>query len=135
METIHIDVVGPLSESDQGSRFILSVTDSFSGYIWLFPIKEQTSEIIADKLLHVFSQVGLPDRLISDLGTPLISQTMKHMWQMLNVKHVTTAAFNQKANARIERKHRVISDTLRALLQIMEIGQWEKQLVLVEWAL
>ena len=135
METIHIDVVGPLSESEQGSKFLLTVVDSFSGYIWIYPIKEQNSEVIAEKLLHVFSQVGLPDRLISDLGTPLISQTMQLLWKMLNVKHVTTAAFNQKANSKIERKHRVISDTLRALLQSTEVGKWEKQIVLIEWAL
>ena len=135
METLHIDIVGPLAISNEGSKYLLTVIDSFSAYIWLFPIKEQTSEIIAEKLLQVFSQVGLPDRLISDLGSPLISETMKVLWKLLHVKHITTAAFNQKANGKLERRHRVISDTLRTLLQTTEIGQWQQHIVLIEWAM
>src|SRR5207245_939589 len=54
METLHFDVVGPLAESEDGEKYLLTVIDSYSAYVWLFPLKEQTSEKIAEKLLHVF---------------------------------------------------------------------------------
>ena len=115
-------------------KYILTVADSYSGYVWFFPIKEQNSEVIAEKMLQVFSQAGIPDKIVSDLGTPLVSKTMEAVWGMMGVKHITTAPYNQKANAKIERRHRMVGDNLRTLLQGKDERTWDKNIVLVEWA-
>ena len=124
-----------MTESEEGMKYLLNVTDSFSNYIWMFPIKEQKSEVIAEKLLHVLSQIGIPDRVISDLGTPFVSKVMEGVWKLLGVEQITTAPYNQKANSRIERKHRVIGDNLRSLMQDKDEKTWDKMVVLVEWAM
>src|SRR5207245_1121740 len=135
LETLHFDVIGPLAESENQEKYQLTVIDSYSAYVWLFPLKEQTSEKIAEKLLHVFSQVGLPDKMISDLGTPLVSKVMEAVWEMLGVKHIKVAPYNQKSNAKIERRHRVIGDLIRALLENKPESSWSKYIVIIEWAI
>src|SRR5207245_9702016 len=82
-----------------------------------------------------FSQVGLPDKMISDLGTPLVSKVMEAVWEMLGVKHIKVAPYNQKANAKIERRHRVIGDLIRAFLENKPENSWSKYIVIIEWAI
>src|SRR5207245_3815053 len=82
-----------------------------------------------------FSQVGLPDKMISDLGTPLVSKVMDAVWEMLGVKHIKIAPYNQKANAKIERRHRVIGDLIRAPLENKPENSWSKYIVIIEWAI
>ena len=50
-DIFHIDVMGPLEEDD-GYKYVKAGVDAFSGYIWLFTIKDQKAEILTKCLIN-----------------------------------------------------------------------------------
>jgi RNase H-like domain found in reverse transcriptase/Reverse transcriptase (RNA-dependent DNA polymerase)/Integrase zinc binding domain/Integrase core domain len=133
-EILCADVLGPLEVTASGNRYVISIMDQMSSFIWLFPVKEQTTETVARCFLTVISTIGLPRCVRTDLGSVFVNKVMTNLWKMLGVKHVNTMAYNHKALP-IERIHRTIGDTLRTLLKSSEIFKWDENLPLVEMIL
>ena len=67
-----MDFVGELSESTSGNRYILVLTDAFSGFTILVATPEQSGERVVEILeQRVFSVFGAPQFLSHDSGKPL----------------------------------------------------------------
>jgi hypothetical protein len=130
-EQISIDVVGPLTTTAEGNSYILTAIDIFSNYVWLFPLQEQTSREIAEKLVEIFSFSGIPAKIITDLGQNLVSAVIRDMCSLLNIVHFKTLAYVHKSN-RVERMHRELGDMMRTMLRESEIGKWDKYLTLMQ---
>ena len=134
-EVLQIDLLGPYSPSKEGHIAVLSVIDRLTSYVWLFPLKGCTSDIIAKKLFKVFTDVGTPKILISDNASNLVSKTMQDMAQRLGIKRVNVVPYHSQSNGKIERTHRTIQDNLRALLSDKEHTQWNTQIPEIVWGL
>jgi len=130
-EQLSIDVIGPLTTTPRGNTYILTIQDIFSGFVWLIPLQEQTSQQIAEKLMEVFSFIGIPAKMVTDLGQNLISSVIKDMCSMLGITHFKTMAYVHKSN-RVERTHRVVGDMMRTMLKESEIGEWDKYLSVMQ---
>jgi hypothetical protein len=130
-QQLSIDLVGPLTTTPSGNNYILTVLDVFSGYMWLMPLKGQTSLEIAENLIDVFSHTGIPDKIITDLGQNLMSSVIQDLCELLHITHFKTMAYMHRSN-RVERNHRILGDMLRTMLQESEIGMWDKYLKLMQ---
>ena len=66
---LHIDVLGPLTPTTEGHKYIVLVVCAFTGWCECFPVKTQESSVIA-QILHseIFCRYGAPDVLVSDRG-------------------------------------------------------------------
>ena len=68
-----IDLVGPLSPpSERGQQYILTVVDYATRYLEAIPLKQITTSDIAEALIGVYSRVGIPCEVLSNLGTQFI---------------------------------------------------------------
>jgi len=65
-ETLHIDHVGPIKDGPNEEKYIFSVIDLNSMWMWLFSVQNTNSEVVADCLLRVMSKAGAFKHLISD---------------------------------------------------------------------
>lgn len=122
------DLMGPYHKSEKGHVAILSIIDRFSGYLWLYPLKDTTSATIARKLFKTMSQAGIPRIIISDNAASLISHTMQALMDRLGIKAVHIAPYHSSSNSKIERCHRVIGDNLRTLLVGKDVKKWDEVL-------
>ena len=68
---IAMDMVGPLPQTDEGHKFVLTVCDYGMKFPEAFPMKTTTSKEVAEALVELFSRVGLPEEILSDRGTNL----------------------------------------------------------------
>ena len=69
MERVHIDVVGPFPISNRGNTVILVVVDQFTKWVELYPLPNQSTEIVCKAIIDNFiTRFGLPTRLHSDQG-------------------------------------------------------------------
>ena len=64
---IAIDIIGPLTpKSEDGHRYILTIIDYATRYPEAVPLREITTESVADALVSVFTRLGLPEEILTD---------------------------------------------------------------------
>ena len=77
---VAIDLVGPIAPaSDNGHRYILTVVEYATRYSEAVPLKNIDTETVAETLLDMYSRVGVPKEVLSDLGTQFTSDCMKEV--------------------------------------------------------
>ncbi|MCP4267881.1 MAG: hypothetical protein GY777_20315, partial [Candidatus Brocadiaceae bacterium] len=83
MSEIAMDSIGPLTPCEFNGivcRHILILIDSYSRYVWLYPIADVTAETIVNCLkVNFFSVMGCCDRLRSDNATSFKSKLFKEV--------------------------------------------------------
>lgn len=113
MEKMHIDFVGPLPRSKLGNQFLLTCSDYFSKFVWLFPIRQATSVIAIKELKGIFQSFGFPESLVSDQGRQFTSDIFENFCFCLGIKHIVTPAYYPQANS-AERVNRNLKSALIA---------------------
>ena len=75
MEKVHIDILGPLTTTTQGNKYVFVMIDQFTKWIELEALSDQTAESVAKSLVDSFvSRFGVPKMIISDQGANFVSQ-------------------------------------------------------------
>ena len=87
-----------MPKSYRGHKFILCVIDEMTNYLITMPIYQARLEEIGDSLIdNVISKYGIPEYLIMDQDSALMSTIMSHLFKRLNIKIKTVASFNYKS--------------------------------------
>ena len=109
------DLVGPLTQTNSGNKYILGIVDKFTNKIMLAPIHGTTA---TESALTIFNKwicsFGTPEELLSDNGTNYTSNVMKHLALIAPFHHPLITAYNLKANQQ-ERVNRDVKMRLRIL--------------------
>lgn len=112
---VNIDLVGPLPES-QGNKYLLTMVDRFTRWPEAVPISNMEASTVANALVdHWVSRFGTPDTITTDQGTQFESRLFSSLCKRLGTKLIHTSAYNPRANGMVERFHRQLKASLRAL--------------------
>ncbi|BHF77390.1 hypothetical protein SprV_0602049500 [Sparganum proliferum] len=84
---VHIDFAGPLS----GVSYIILV-DAYSKWPEIAPLNPATASATIGFLRRIFSQVGLPEVLVSDTGSQFISSTFEDFCRQHSIQHLRSPA-------------------------------------------
>ena len=96
---VAIDLVGPISPpSEEGDRYILTLVDFSTRYPEAVPLKNIDSETVAEALVDIFSRLGIPEEILSDLGTQFVSECMREVTRLLSIKQLTTTPYHPMCN-------------------------------------
>ena len=131
---VSIDLVGPLSPSEEGHRFILTLIDHGTGFPEAVPMKDIDTIAVSEALLSVFSRVGIPRDILSDRGPQFTSQLMGELHRLLGVKPLFSSPYHPMGNARVERLHSTLVTILRELCSDKP-KQWHRFIVPTLFAL
>ena len=72
LERVHIDIMGPLVETQKGNKYILVIVDQFTLWVEAFPIKNQLAETVAGVVVREFvARFGCPLEIHTDLRPAL----------------------------------------------------------------
>ena len=113
---VAIDLVGPITPaSDKGHRYILTLVDYATRYPEAVPLRNIDTESVAEALLDVYSCVGVPEEVLSDLGTQFVSQCMKEVTRLLSIKQLTTTPYHSICNGLVEKFNGTFKRMLRRL--------------------
>lgn len=111
-ECIHIDFVGPIVKSTKGHIGLLSIIDSFSKFVFLFPVKRIAADITVSLLVNqVFSSFGPPKTLVSDNHSIFLSKLFHDMCFSWGIRHSRTSPYRPHSS-HIERFHRNLKSSL-----------------------
>lgn len=127
-QRISIDFVGPLPESKNGNKMLLTIKDTFTRWIEAFPIKNATAEITAQIIeREIIARHAYPESIHSDQGRQFTSELLKQVANLLDIRWTMTPAYNPKSNP-VERSHKDLKNALRALTKEHPDQDWEEVL-------
>ena len=116
----------PLSSS--GYNCILTVTDLFTKYIELYPMKDETALSVSTALFnHYISDHGLPISIHSDRGAVFESQVFQLLMTRCGIIKTRTTSYRPNCNGQVERFHKTLKDHLTRRLEgnNLDPKQWD----------
>lgn len=97
-EIVSCDIMGPFPRSPKGNRYLLVVTDHFSKWVELHPLRQLSSRTIWDKLRDTFTRFGFCSQLISDNASYFTSKVFEDCSTTLGIQHKCTTPYHPQAN-------------------------------------
>ncbi|GFW59143.1 retrovirus-related Pol polyprotein from transposon 17.6 [Trichonephila clavipes] len=120
---LNIDAVGPLPVSTKQNRYLITSICVASKYPEAIPVESITSPNVIDALLSIFSRIGFPREIQSNLGTSFTSELTTTFFNKFGIKVTRSSISHPQSNA-VERVHRTIKRVIKALC--VESGEdWE----------
>ena len=96
-----------------------------TNWVEAFPLQRKDAQTMAEILMdEIFPRYGGPRVLVTDNGGEFVNAIMKEVTGYLSVKHVTTSPYHPQSNAKVERFHRFLGDTLWKLSE-NEVEHWD----------
>jgi hypothetical protein len=113
---IHVDLVGPLPQSD-GFSYLFTIIDRSTRWPEAVPLKSTTAEECAKVILRSWIPLfGVPSVITSDRGAQFTSSVWSALCRFLGIVHSPTTSFHPQSNGIVERFHRQLKVSLRARL-------------------
>lgn len=101
---VHMDIIGPVTESENGNSYIITAIDAFSRMGYARPCSHATGEEVT-KLIRddIICHHGPPEHVVTDNGVQFTSKVFQNLLRDLGIKHSTTCEYNPKANGMDEK--------------------------------
>ena len=113
---VAVDLIGPIAPaSDKGHRYVLTLVDYATRYPEAVPLKNIDTETVAEALLDLYSRLGIPEEVLSDLGTQFISDCMQEVSRLLSIRRLTTTPYHPICNGLTEKFNGTLKRMLRRL--------------------
>lgn len=103
LHTLHFDHVGPMDATAKQYKYILSMVDSFSKFVWLFPTKTTSCEETLRKIKTWSEIFGNPVRIVSDRGSAFTANVFAEYAKENGIAHVWCTMGVPRGNGQIER--------------------------------
>lgn len=130
-QTIHIDHLGPFLRSKKGYVYILAISDAFTKFLIVRPVRNTSTAPVLQILADIFGYFGLPERIVSDRGTAFTSKQFESFCNEYDIHHVKTAVRTPRANGQVERANNTILNFLRTSTN--DPREWDSHLLRIQW--
>ena len=132
-QILGVDVMD-LPITEKGNKHVVVFQDYFTKWPLVYPVPDQKATRLVELLTkEVIPFFGVPEALLSDRGTNLLSNLMKDVCSALGITKLNTTAYHPQCDGMVERFNR----TLKAMLR-KHAGrygnQWDQYLARILWA-
>lgn len=108
-----IDIVGPLTVTTNGNRYIVVATEYLTKWPEAKAIKDTKATTIAKFIYEeIICRHGCPKVLLSDQGTPFCNELVDSLCQLMNIRHRLSSAYHPQTNGLTERFNKTLCTTL-----------------------
>lgn len=134
-QVISVDVWGPLPRSTRGFSYLLAVSDYFSKFILLHPMRQSNAKNIARFIEDdVFMMFGVPQVVTCDNGKQFTSKEFQSLCEKYGAKIWFNAKYHAQVN-QVERVNRVIGSAVRAYIRDNNHKDWDSEIAKIAYAL
>ena len=134
LERIGIDVMGPLTTSSSGNRFVIVICDYFTKWVEAYATPDHCAETVARVLVDNFvSRWGLPTTLHSDQGREFEGKLISSLCQLLGIEKTRTTPWHPSSNGLVERFNRTLGEMLRQVTSKHQ-KDWDQKLAVLTMA-
>ena len=133
-ERVHLDLIGPMGESEKGFRYVLVVIDVMTRFCIAEPLRSKEAIEVATVFFNsVVCKQGVPVTLVTDQGREFTNKVLEGISKLLNMSHVKTTPYHPQANGIIERCNGTVVNILRTLIED-NMGIWDSMLPVAVFA-
>ena len=126
MSHVMVDIVGPLPQSYDGYKYILTCIDRTSRHVSGWPLKAASADESAKAFLHNhIALYGLPSHISSDCGANFTASLWKKIMSNLQIELKYAALYRPQSIGLLERTHGPIKKGLIAAL--LEAGEMHQE--------
>ena len=111
-----MDIIGPLTTTQRGNKYIVALTDHFSKYPVAKAIPDKSSHEVAVFVYETISAYGVFDSVITDQGREFVNSVMDVLTTKFKIDHRISSAYHPQTNGQRERDNRTLKDTLTKYL-------------------
>lgn len=123
-----------LPKTDKGNKHVLVFQDFLTKWPMVFPIPDQKTDRIVKLLVEeIVPLFGVPEALLSDRGTNLLSHLMKDVCSLLGIEKLNTTAYHPQCDSLTERFNCTLKTMLRKHAATYGV-QWDQHLAGLLWA-
>jgi transposase InsO family protein len=113
--TAHIDLVGPLPESENGMRYICVITDAFTKWVEAVAIPNKSEDTVAEAIFNnLICRHSVPRRIRTDQGTEFTNKLLKRLLSRMDIAHDVGCPYYPQANGQVERFNKTLIESLAA---------------------
>lgn len=116
-EKIAIDIMGPLTESIEGYKYILNCVDLFTSWPEAFPLKTLTAEETVGAIQRFITRHSCPQTILSDQGTSFTSKLFSKVCKYFGIKHEVSSAYHHQTIGKVERFHKFMENSLSTVVR------------------
>lgn len=115
-QMVSLDFMGPFPRSARGHTHLLVISDYFSKFVLLFPVRAATAQSLVKCVEdHLFLMFGAPQFILCDNGVQMRSKLFTNLCEQYLVKILFTSLYNPRADP-AERVNRVVKQLLRTYI-------------------
>lgn len=129
LDEIHID----FKNLSWGCPNYLCIQDSYSRFLWAFPMRRTTFADVEQVLLRFFSEVGVPIRIRSDSGSPMNSKAWTEFMKKFNIMSDRSIPYKPSTDGLIESSMRTIARGV-AVARAKKLSNHEDSVRCAVWA-
>jgi len=124
-----MDSKGSVKLNGQLYRYVLTVIDIFSRFVWLRPLKSKSSKEVAKELESIYVEHGAPRIIQSDQGGEF-KKAVKTLCDRMNIKLTYSRLRHLQSQGKVERCHRTLKSKIEYDLSKLCLDgvNWAKQL-------
>ena len=123
-----LDIVGPLNQTADGYKYVLTFQDELSKFTLAIPIIQQDAMTVARAFVEeIILKFGIPQSILTDQGSNFMSEVFGNVCKILKIKKIKCTAYHPQTNGALERTHRVLVEYLRCFI-LEDQSNWDKWL-------
>ena len=123
MERLCIDIAGPFQETPDGSKYCIIITDCFTKFVEIFPMRNQEAQTVAEVVAREYiSRYGVPREIHTDQGRQFESTLFQELCSILGINKTRTTSFHPQSDGQSERN-------IKTLVKMLAIAADQK----VDW--
>ena len=113
---VAIDIVGPIEPmTDRKNRYILVMVDYATRYPEAVALPSIETERVAEALVDMFSRLGIPEEMLTDMGSQFTSKLMSEVSRLLSLQQLTTTPYHPICNGLVEKFNGTLKQMLRRM--------------------
>lgn len=138
-EMVHVDLWGPYSVENVCSvKYMLTIVEDFSRMIWIYLLnsKDQVAGILRDYVVMIKTQFHKDIQQVrSDNGSEFVNKRVYDLFAQNGILHQRSCPYTPQQNGVVERRHRSLMNTARALMFCSGLPMkfWPHSLLMATW--
>ena len=133
-----LDIVGELPRAVGGYKYLVVLVDKFTKWVEVEPVRSINAAVVIKVVKGVVCRFGVPNRIITDLGTQFTSGSFRTYCTELGTKICYASVTHPRSNGQVERANVEVLRGLKTktFQRLKASGKnWIEQVLLVMWSL